>query len=182
MSPATNPEPVPARRADPRSALLWVAVALLLAAVIGVALHRAWPLLFPEISARAPLDMGCDLRTSACGVSFADGGSVQLDIRPRGMPTAEPLDVAVRLADLPPPARVELDFAGIDMDMGYNRVPLSPVPDASGVYTGTGMLPVCLVERMAWEARVLLHFEDRTLAAPFRFETRRRGEPAGPAR
>jgi hypothetical protein len=28
---------------------------------------------------------------------------------------------------------------------------------------------------MTWEARVLLHLPDGTLAAPFRFETNRRG-------
>jgi hypothetical protein len=39
------------------------------------------------------------------------------------------------------------------------------------------MLPVCVRERMTWEARVLLHLPDGTLAAPFRFETTRRGTP-----
>jgi hypothetical protein len=35
------------------------------------------------------------------------------------------------------------------------------------------MLPVCVRQRMTWEARVLLHYPQRMLAAPFRFDTLR---------
>jgi hypothetical protein len=38
------------------------------------------------------------------------------------------------------------------------------------------MLPVCVRDRMTWEARVLLQFPQRLLAAPFRFETLRPGQ------
>lgn len=173
--------PVPGlRRADARVALLWGAAAVLAAAVVGVAVHKAWPVLFPKIAERAPLSPSCDLRGAACTARFAGGGSVRLDIRPRGIPTAQPLDVDVRLEDLPTPARVELDFAGVDMDMGYNRASLDPSPEASGHYTGGAMLPVCVRERMTWEARILLHFPDGTMAAPFRFETARPGAAVAP--
>jgi hypothetical protein len=154
-------------------------VALLAAAVIGVALHKAWPVLFPRIAERAPLNPACDLRQAACSVRFLDGGSVRLDIRPRGIPTVQPLAIAVQLAGLPTPERVELDFAGLDMDMGFNRVPLTPVADAPGRWSGTGMLPVCVRARMTWEARVLLHLPNGTLAAPFRFDTLQPGAQSG---
>jgi hypothetical protein len=167
-----------ARRADPRVALLWVAAALLVAAVIGVAVYKTWPVLFPQIAERAPLEPDCDITATDCTVRFGSGGTVWLAVRPRGIPTAHPLDIEVRLADIPAPERVELDFAGLDMDMGYNRVTLSPSPGALGVYTGTAMLPVCLPERMTWEARVLLYVPNGTLAAPFRFDTARRGGAA----
>jgi hypothetical protein len=174
MAPTTKLGTSSARRAEPRVALLWVAAALLIAAIVGVAVYKAWPILFPRVAERAPLNPACDLTSSACEVQFADGGTVRLDILPRGIPVVEPLRVEVQLADLPAPARIELDFAGVDMDMGYNRVMLDPSPEP-GVYTGRGMLPVCVRERMTWEARVLLHWPDGTLAAPFRFETTRRG-------
>jgi hypothetical protein len=168
------------RRADARVALLWVAAAVLAAAVVGVAVHKAWPVLFPKIAERAPLSPSCDLRGAACTARFAGGGSVRLDIRPGGIPTAQPLDVDVRLQDLPTPERVELDFAGVDMDMGYNRVALRSAISDPTHYTGTAMLPVCVRERMTWEARVLLRFPDGTMAAPFRFETTRPGAAVAP--
>ncbi len=166
--------------ADPLKTMLWVAVALLMAAIVGVALYKAWPMLFPRIAERAPLDPSCDITRIPCAVHFADRGSVRLDIRPRGIPTVQPLDIEARLAGLPAPERVELDFAGLDMDMGYNRVELSPAPEDLGVYTGRGMLPVCVRDRMTWEARVLLHQSDGALAAPFRFETTRPGAGRAP--
>ncbi len=175
-----GPAPSPTNRDDPRGARcwgawLWGAAALLAALVIGVAVHKAWPVLFPAIAERAPLDAACDIRAAACTVRFADGGSVRLDIRPRGMPTARPLDVNVRLQGLPVPERMELDFTGVDMDMGYNRVTLMPVAGDPSRYAATAMLPVCVRERMRWEARVLLHLPNAILAAPFRFVTNRPG-------
>jgi hypothetical protein len=175
-----QPAPSTSRRADPRVALLWVAAALLAAAVIGVAVYKAWPILFPRIAERAPLNPACDLTASDCTVRFPDGGSVRLDVRPRGIPTVHPLTIEARLSDLPAPERVELDFAGIDMDMGYNRVALSPMAGAPGRWTGRGMLPVCVRQRMTWEARVLLHLPNGTLAAPCRLDTTQRGAPAAP--
>jgi hypothetical protein len=172
-------DPARGRRADPRVALLWVAVALLVAAGIGVAVYKAWPLLFPQIAERAPLEPACDLRRAACTVRFADGGTVTLDIRPRGIPTVQPLAIDVRLAGLPAPERVELDLAGVDMDMGFNRVPLRPAAAEPTRWTGTGMLPVCVRARMTWEARVLLHLPEGILAAPFRFDTLQPGAAPG---
>jgi len=170
--------------ADPRSALLWLAATLLAISAIGVAVYKAWPLLYPQTAERAPLNPRCDLRRAACNVVFESGGSVQLDIQPRGIPVLRPLEVRVQLEALPNPRRVEVDFAGDDMDMGYNRVPLYPSEPSTdkvtapsgqqpGGYSGSGMLPICVRDRMTWEARVLIHLTDRILAAPFRFETER---------
>jgi hypothetical protein len=102
------------------------------------------------------------------------------------------LELQVRIDALPAPRRVEVDFAGFDMDMGYNRVALRPVGSPidqeadqaadqiesqfgrqSGTYTGSGMLPICVRDRMTWEARVLIYLSDGILDAPFRFETKR---------
>jgi hypothetical protein len=161
----------PPRRGDPRVAMTWLAVILLSLAVIGVAVYKAWPLLFPDVGERAALNPVCDLAAGACEVGFAGGGSVRLDIRPRGIPVVQPLQIQVELAGLPIPERAELDFAGVDMDMGYNRVSLEPVPGRPGTFQGRGMLPICVRDRMTWEARVLLYGPEGIRAAPFRFET-----------
>jgi hypothetical protein len=183
-------------RADPRAAWLWLAATSLALAAIGVALYKAWPLLYPQTAERAALNPDCDLRRAPCTVVFESGAAVRLDIQPRGIPLLRPLDIQVRIDALPAARQVEVDFAGLDMGMGYNRVALhalgSPTdPTAgqaadraesqsarqsgqqSGVYTGSGMLPSCVRERMTWEARVLIYLADGILAAPFRFETRR---------
>jgi hypothetical protein len=68
---------------------------------------------------------------------------------------------------------VELDFRGVDMNMGLNRARLHGESD--GVFEGEGMLPVCASGRMLWEARVLLQTERGLVAAPFRFWTTRPG-------
>ena len=169
---------------DPRSALLWLAVTALVLIAIAVVAYKAWPLLYPQTAERARLNPDCDLRRTACSVRFESGGSVQLDIQPRGIPVLQPLQIQVRLDGLPTPRRVELDFAGFDMDMGYNRVvlhadarpdgqPGQPAGGYGGRYSGSGMLPICVRDLMAWEARVLLYLPDGILAAPFRFETNR---------
>ena len=178
-APASSP-------ADPLARRLWWGAGLLALAVLAVLLYRGWPLLYPDIAERAPLNPACDLRQDPCTVAFAGGGEVTLALAPRGIPAVHPLTVQVRLAGLPPPERVELDFIGVDMPMGYNRNPLQPardvgarsaLPDADQAptarYTGTAMLPVCVRERMTWEARVLLYLPGRLLAAPFRFESER---------
>jgi hypothetical protein len=148
---------------------LWLLVALLAGITAVVALVRVWPLLHPSIIERAPLAADCDLLHAPCSVDFAGGGQVRLDIQPRGIPVVHPLRIEVALRGLPVPQRVELDLAGVDMDMGYNRVALSPGA-SPGQWMGQGMLPVCVRARMTWEARVLLYSDEGVRSAPFRFD------------
>ena len=155
--------------------LLWGLAAALGIAVVLVVLIKAWPLLHPSVSEQAPLNPDCDLLRQGCSVWLASGAEVALDIQPRGIPAVHPLVLDVRLDGLPsPPQRVEIDFAGVEMAMGFNRTALDWDADA-GVWKGQGMLPVCVRDRMTWEARVLLHYPDRLLAAPFRFVSLRPG-------
>jgi hypothetical protein len=148
--------------------VLWVAVGLLAATAIAVAVFKAWPLLHPDVVARAPIDSTCDLRQGACSVRLPDGGEIRLDIVPRGIPVVQPLRVAVELRAVD--ARgVEVDFSGVDMNMGYNRVSLSQV--RPGRYEGKAMLPVCVRDHMRWEANVLVQSSAGYLLGPFRFDT-----------
>lgn len=157
---------------DPLARGLWLTAVLLALAVLAVLGLRLWPLLHPTISVRAAQDRTCDAREGPCTVRFASGGTVTLDLLPRGIPSLTPLTASARLTGLPTPGRVEIDFAGADMNMGYNRVLLTAT-GAPGRYAGPAMLPVCVRERMLWDAQVLLHYPDRLLAAPFRFRVER---------
>lgn len=154
---------------------LWLPVAVLAVGVAGLALARVWPLLHPPVAERAALARGCDLLAEPCEVAFADGGRVRLHIRPHGIPVVHPLQVEVTLSGLPSPRRLELDLAGVDMDMGYNRVVLR-AGASRGEWLGETMLPVCVRARMTWEAQVLLHTDEGIRSAPFRFDAVRVGQ------
>jgi hypothetical protein len=178
--------------------LLWALVAALAVAVVSVATIKLWPMLQSPVSERATLNPSCSLHAGPCSVRFDSGGEVVLEIVPRAIPAVHPLQIQVTLRNMPAPQSVEVDFAGVEMDMGFNRTRLRPRLD-TGVrelprpvgdrrpeaplarpgplkWSGQGMLPVCVRDRMTWEARVLLQFPQRLLAAPFRFETVRPGQ------
>lgn len=154
--------------------LLWVGLVVLLAGILAFLVYRAWPLLYPEEVTRAPLNPACDLRSASCSVVFEDGSRVTLSIEPRPIPLVKPLDLTVTLEGMNPEG-VEIDFAGLNMNMGYNRVRLQAAGE--GRYSGPGMLPVCVRDHMAWEAKVLLATPAGFWVAPFRFDTYRLGRP-----
>jgi hypothetical protein len=150
------------------SAYLWLILAGLAIGLVATLVYKLWPLLHPPLSQLAALDAGCDLRSSPCEAAFAGGGRIRFGIEPRPIPIAAPLQLRVETAGLEV-AAVEVDFAGADMYMGFNRVALPRIEE--GRYLGQGMLPVCVRTRMTWEARVLIHTPGGILAAPFRFDT-----------
>jgi hypothetical protein len=95
-------------------------------------------------------------------------GAVTFTIAPRPIPLVEPLSIKVE-TNIPAIRAVDVDFSGVDMNMGYNRFRLKPLGD--GRYEGEGMLPVCVRSRMSWEAKVMLTMADTVYVAPFRFDT-----------
>jgi hypothetical protein len=146
----------------------WLILGLAFAALVVLALYRAWPSLYPEVVATAPLDPSCDLRSGPCTAQLPDGGRVSFGLEPRTIRPMTPLHIVVDLDGLEAHA-AEVDFAGTDMNMGYNRATLERT--ATGRFEGQATLPACVRHRMGWEAKVLLHTDAGILAAPFRFET-----------
>lgn len=156
----------------------WWVLACLLVMVLATLVLKLRPLLHTPVDDLVHASASCDLRQAPCTAEFADGGQVRLAIAPAGIPLVTPLELEVRLARMPPPQRVEVDFRGVDMDMGYNRFVLTAPADqnqtpggAGERYRGQGILPLCVRQRMWWEARVLLFEENRLRATAFRFET-----------
>ncbi|WP_260295578.1 hypothetical protein [Sedimenticola hydrogenitrophicus] len=148
--------------------LLWAIAGVLFLALAGVAAYKALPILNPEVGGMAPLDTDCDLRAGACRSDLPGGGQISFAIKTPGIPLVKPLDLEVRLSGVEA-SKVEVDFVGIGMNMGFNRPRLDARGD--GVFAGTGMLPVCVRVAMEWEARVLITSPRGLLAAPFRFIT-----------
>lgn len=151
------------------TAIWWVALGLAFAILLVIG-YRLRPLLIPTPDMVAPLDPSCDLRAGPCDLAVPGGGRVTFEILPVGIPVVTPLALKVQVDDRVV-STVAVDFVGVDMDMGYNRVALAVV--GSGTFAGSGMLPICVRERMTWEARVLLDTPSGLVAAPFRFDTSR---------
>lgn len=156
------------------NALLWGLLGLLLTAVCVLALYRAWPLLFPEVATSIPADPSCDLRAGPCTSSLDGTTRVSFAIEPRDIPLVKRLMLQVELQGLEA-REVEVDFSGVDMNMGFNRFKLSPAGE--GVFTGQGILPICVRDAMEWEAKVLISTPSGLKSVAYRFITVRSGLP-----
>jgi periplasmic copper chaperone A len=121
------------------------------------------------------LEAGCNLHQAPCSVALPQGGRLALSISPHPIPLAKPLQIEVTLEGATAD-KVELDLNGVTMEMGYNRISLTPVAGANR-YIGESSIPVCVTGRMEWRATVILEHDGKRLAAPFIFES----DSAGPA-
>jgi hypothetical protein len=82
--------------------------------------------------------------------------------------TITPIRVSVSIAGLPA-GRVEVEFQGVDMNMGLHRLPL--VSAGSGRFSGETTLPVCVTGQMVWQATILIEADRKNISVPFRFES-----------
>ena len=118
------------------------------------------------------LQKQCDLHQGPCTARRGDR-NVTLEISPRPIPVAKPFDIVVRLTNLPAKA-VALDIAGLNMYMGYIRVPLHAVEP--GLWRGKGILAFCTSQVMQWRLSVLITRPDgQREQIPFYLETQRPG-------
>ncbi|MFN4148266.1 MAG: hypothetical protein ACK4E4_01795, partial [Rhodocyclaceae bacterium] len=101
-----------------------------------------------------------------CSANLPEG-RLSFALMPRPIPVATPLDVEVELEGLHA-ERVKVDFAGVEMSMGYNRQTLRAL--GNGRFAGKATLPVCVTGRMLWQATVLVETGSQRIAVPFRFE------------
>ena len=113
----------------------------------------------------APL-AGCDLNAQTCAAELPGGGRITLSITPRPIPVVKPLQVRAHFSGIAVD-KLEIDFAGVSMDMGYQRQSL--VADGHGGFSGEAMLPVCVTGRMTWQATLLIDSGRQRFAVPFRF-------------
>lgn len=142
------------------------AIGVLLIALVVVVGYKLSPLLLPKADVTVQPDPACNLQRQDCSVDLPGGGQVTLAMGTRPIPLVKPFAVTVN-ANGTTPSRVEVDFAGIDMNMGLNRIAL--VSGVSGLHSGEATLPVCITGQMDWQATVLLETDGRRIAVPFRF-------------
>ncbi|MGM0553361.1 MAG: hypothetical protein ACQETK_06115 [Pseudomonadota bacterium] len=150
-------------------------VAVLLVASAWVAAERFLdPRASEGITVIQPAD--CDLNTGPCTASHPTGGAITLDITPRPVPMLQPLRLVLELdpaarASLGNPDALDLDLAGVEMYMGFQRPRLRRVGD--GRFEGETTLPVCTTEAMTWAATVMPADRPGAARVQFRFVTRR---------
>lgn len=147
---------------------LVVTIVALTVAIGGAVGAKLWLRPDPVNTVSAALNTSCDLHAGPCVSTLPGGGRIELSIEPRPIPLLRPINLAVRVEGLDA-RRVEIDFTGVDMNMGYNRPELKR--ENGNRFTGQATLPVCITGRMAWQAMVLVTTNDIRAAAPFRFVT-----------
>ena len=153
---------------DRQSEPLWTIIAVLSFIILLVVVYKIKGSLSPALTATAILDESCDLRQGKCLSKLPNGGQVSLSITPSHIPVLQPLELEVTINGIKVSV-INVDFVGVDMDMGYNRSKLSKIDEQH--FKGKAVIPACVHSKMEWEARVLLQTDKGLTMAPFRFYT-----------
>lgn len=143
-------------------------IGLELIALVVIVGYKLSPMLLPKADVTIQPDPVCNLQREACSVALPSGGKVQLAMGTRPVPLVKPFEVLVTTSGFSP-TRVEVDFAGIDMNMGLNRPQLAA--RGEGSYAAEVTLPVCITGHMDWQATVLVESGSERIAIPYRFST-----------
>lgn len=165
----------------------WRTLAWLLAVVLFVLVLLAGQKLLRLVSHNpqdfdyiAQADEHCQLRQQTCYLAVPNEGRVGLAVTPQDLPLLTPLEWQVSLEKIKA-KQVVLDIVGLNMEMGYNRTTLtqqvSHADNAplSQLFRGQALLPICTLETMEWEARLLIETQDQQrFLLPFRFQTEQR--------
>ena len=141
-------------------------IGILLIGLVVVLGYKLSPLLLPRADVTVHPDPACDLQRQACAVALPNGGRIELAMGTQPIPMVKPFEVQV-VASGVTPSRVEIDFAGINMNMGYNRPELTSRGD--GRFVAEATLPACITGQMEWQATVLVENGNERVAIPFRF-------------
>jgi hypothetical protein len=143
-------------------------IGLLLIALVVVVGYKLSPLLLPRADVVVQPDPVCNLQRQACSVSLPAGGTVELAMGTRPIPMVKPFEVQVTTSGFSP-GRVEVDFAGIEMNMGLNRPELAA--RGNGRFAAQVTLPVCITGAMDWQVTVLIENGGERIAIPWRFSS-----------
>jgi len=143
-------------------------IGILLIALVVVVGYKLSPMLLPKADVTVQPDPACDLQHQACAVELQGGGRVELSSSIRPVPMVKPFEIEAKTAGFAP-SRVEVDFAGVDMNMGYNRPELAA--HGNGRYVAEATLPVCITGLMDWQVTVLIETGSERIAIPFRLSS-----------
>lgn len=135
--------------------------------MIAVVGYKYSPLLLPKADLTLTPVADCDLNRETCHADIPGGGRIELALAPHPIPVVRPLQVTATFSTLTP-TKVEVDFQGVVMEMGFNRITLAP--DGNGRYKGEATIPVCVTGRMLWRATLTIESDNKRISVPFQFE------------
>jgi hypothetical protein len=142
-------------------------IAMLLIGLVVVVSYKLSPLLAPKADLQLAPEPGCNLHRGSCSVTLGSG-KFEISLSPRPIPLIKPVQIEVRTVGVDV-RRIDADFAGIGMSMGYNRPQLLPVGDY--IYRATTSLPVCITGTMNWEMTLMVDTAADYILIPIRFTT-----------
>ena len=143
-------------------------IGVLLIALVVVLGYKLSPMLLPKSDITVHPEPSCDLQQQACLVDLPSGRKIELSMGTRPVPMVKPFEVLVTSGGFLP-TRVEVDFAGVDMNMGLNRPLLTAHGD--GKFSATVTLPVCITGQMDWQVTVLIESGSERIAIPYRLHS-----------
>ena len=147
---------------------MWFVIGVFIALIASSIAYNLNVFDHSQSSMQATLDESCDLHKGSCKSVFADGSSVSLLISPNTIPLLQRLQLRVEVQGISA-KKVEIDFTGYEIDLGYNRPELKALNKTT--FIGDAFLPLCTLSEMDWSAKVLLHTDKGLMMAPYKFHT-----------
>jgi len=155
---------------EKRTSLMFGISGLLIVALLLTGYYKVEMAKKNNVIAQIDADKSCDLQQTACSLKLPGGGEVTLELQPRPIPLVKKIAIKVNTKAVKAEA-VSVDFKGTTMNMGPNSVRLKA--SAPDLYSGEGMLPVCIRNSMEWQADVYIQTSNGVIIAPFIFVTRK---------
>lgn len=159
-------------RTNAKRILLALGALIALAAFMWAGQWLGQRYLSPDDSASEVVRLVVPADCEATGGCVAQGQGLAVELSlPDAVRPLEPFPVRLRMRGLDPEsvAWVRVDFEMTGMDMGVNRVALTPGPEGVGEWGGRATLPVCVTGRSDWLARVSVGTPEQVYQADFPF-------------
>jgi hypothetical protein len=141
-------------------------IGMLLIATVALIAYKLSPVWFASDRIIQP-DPPCNLNRDVCKVTV-NGGQIEFQVSPRPVPLLKEFSIEVRAADISI-RYLDVDFAGVGMNMGLVRVPLRT--DGTGVWRATTSLPVCVTSQMRWRLTLIVETSLDSILIPVEFST-----------
>lgn len=152
----------------------WKILAVLFVIVTAITAYFSWKHLDAEQSNEQHLVVqeDCFVDRETCVARNAQGQEIRLSMSPKPIPVMKDIQAQVEVAgiEVDPKQPIKVVVSGLNMYMGFQRADLTLREKNN--YQGVLVLPVCTVDVMNWQARILVASKDgQVLTAEFLFNT-----------
>jgi hypothetical protein len=110
----------------------------------------------------------CEANMDKCTKKMANGGEVEFEILPKNSPQLKPLTLTLNTKNIDI-KEVSVVFKGRNMAMGQLPAKLKKINKDK--FSGKGILSICTLFKMDWEAMVHIKTDEKYYKVPFYFST-----------